>query len=70
MSIDQATGVVIALEGLCPEQGCAVLKEVSQRTDVKLRTVAEQMVTAVRGGRLPDETRRALGTALSRTAPG
>ncbi|MFF2205904.1 ANTAR domain-containing protein [Streptomyces sp. NPDC058145] len=39
--IDQAVGVVIALEGVRSEQAFAMLKEVSQTTNVKLRTVAE-----------------------------
>ncbi|MEU9247014.1 ANTAR domain-containing protein [Streptomyces sp. NPDC048385] len=68
--IDQAIGVVITVGGLGPEQGCEVLKEVSQVTNTKLRQVAEQLVDAVRSGRLAEETRHALGAALERAKPG
>jgi ANTAR domain len=51
--IVQAVGVVIALEGVRSEQAFAMLKEVSQTTNVKLRTIAKQVVDAAQGGAFP-----------------
>lgn len=68
--VDQAIGVVIALEGLRPQEACQILKQVSQSTNTKLRKVAEQIVEAVQGGRLPEEIRQAMGAALSRAKTG
>lgn len=65
-AIDQAVGVVIALGGLCPRQGFAVLKDVSQHTNLKLRTIAELVVEWVSTQRLPDDVQHALDTALRR----
>lgn len=42
--VDQAIGVVIALGGLSPAEGWDVLREVSMRTNTKLRLVARQLV--------------------------
>jgi hypothetical protein len=68
--VDQAIGVVMALEGLRPEQALGILTEVSRTADVKLRTVAEQVLGAVQGTNLPEETGRALLTARARAAAG
>jgi hypothetical protein len=62
--VDQAIGVVLALSGLRPEQGWEVLKTVSQRTNVKLRDVAQHVVRWPDVGSLPSEIRRALRMAL------
>ncbi|WP_404199255.1 ANTAR domain-containing protein [Streptomyces tauricus] len=43
--VDQAIGVVVAMGWLTPEQRWKVLREISQRTNTKLRTVAEHVVT-------------------------
>ncbi|MFD8568981.1 ANTAR domain-containing protein [Streptomyces sp. NPDC059639] len=64
--VDQAIGVVIALGGLTPDQGWAVLKEVSQHTNTKLREISGQVVAWTYGGELPDDTRQALDIALLR----
>ncbi|MEU3859751.1 ANTAR domain-containing protein [Streptomyces sp. NPDC028722] len=64
--IDQAIGVVIALGGLHPRQGFDVLRDASQHTNRKLRTVAGLVVDGVSGGPLPDDVRQALDAALSR----
>ncbi|MEU1480648.1 ANTAR domain-containing protein [Streptomyces sp. NPDC005760] len=63
--VDQAIGVVIALSGLRPEQGWEVLKTVSQRTNTKLRDVAQHVVRWPGTGSLPPELRRALRIALT-----
>ncbi|QDQ09578.1 ANTAR domain-containing protein [Streptomyces spectabilis] len=44
-TVDQAMGVVIALGQLSPQEAWDVLREVSMRTNTKLRLVAEQLVT-------------------------
>ncbi|MET7732184.1 ANTAR domain-containing protein [Streptomyces sp. NPDC005402] len=63
--VDQAIGVVIALSGLRPEQGWEVLKTVSQRTNTKLREVAQHIVRWPERGSLPPEIRPALRIALT-----
>jgi AmiR/NasT family two-component response regulator len=64
--IDQAIGVVITYGGVQPSQGRAVLKEISQHTDIQLREVAEHVVQWPRSTWLPPEIRSALDTALER----
>jgi hypothetical protein len=63
--VDQAIGVVIAVGGIRPDQGFDVLRHVSQTTNVKLRHIAEQIVTWTYSKSLPDEIRHALDAALS-----
>ncbi|MGW1966613.1 ANTAR domain-containing protein [Streptomyces sp. NPDC001935] len=62
--VDQAIGVVISLGGIPPDQGFDVLRTVSQHTNVKLREVAEQIVTWVRDEQLDQNIRQALSRAL------
>ncbi|MBL1082271.1 ANTAR domain-containing protein [Streptomyces actinomycinicus] len=66
--IDQAIGVVISLGGLRPDQGFEVLRTVSQRTNTKLRDIAEQIVGWVHSERLAEDVRQALETALADAA--
>jgi hypothetical protein len=67
--VDQAIGSVVALGRVTPDQGWAVLREVSQHTNVKLRHVAELILLWARTGDLPEEIRAALEEALRRRAP-
>jgi hypothetical protein len=68
--VDQAIGALVALARVTPDQGWAVLKEVSQHTNVKLRQVAEAVLLWARTGDLPEEIRAALQEALvHRRAP-
>ncbi|CAM5442923.1 ANTAR domain-containing protein OS=Streptomyces fumanus OX=67302 GN=GCM10018772_19280 PE=4 SV=1 [Streptomyces fumanus] len=67
--VDQAIGMVVALGRVTPDQGWAVLKEVSQHTNVKLRHVAELILASARTGALPAEIRAALEEALDRHGP-
>ncbi|NEB77588.1 ANTAR domain-containing protein [Streptomyces sp. SID14478] len=62
--VDQAIGVVIALGALHPEEGFPVLRTVSQNLNIKLRTVAEQVVRWPGSGTLSPAIRQALETAL------
>ncbi|MER6738242.1 ANTAR domain-containing protein [Streptomyces puniciscabiei] len=59
--IDQAIGVVIVLGGLGPEEALGVLRTLSQRTNTRLREIAEQLVDWPHSGRLPDNVTRSPG---------
>ncbi|MDX3314315.1 ANTAR domain-containing protein [Streptomyces sp. NPDC054884] len=67
--VDQAIGVVVALGRLTPDEGWAVLKEVSQHTNVKLRSVAELILLWGRRGELPPDIRAVLEAVLDRHGP-
>ena len=67
--VDQAIGMVVALGRVAPDQGWAVLKDVSQHTNIKLRRVAELIILWVRQGEMPAEIRVALQEALERHGP-
>ncbi|MFD9440788.1 ANTAR domain-containing protein [Streptomyces sp. NPDC060001] len=64
--VDQAIGVVIAVGQLTPLQGWEVLREVSQRTNIKLRNVAELVVEWPRTGELGAGIRAELEQQLDR----
>jgi hypothetical protein len=65
-TVDQAIGMVVALGRVSPDQGWAVLREVSQHTNVKLRTVAEMILVWGRQGDLPPDIRAALEETLDK----
>ncbi|MEV0177453.1 ANTAR domain-containing protein [Streptomyces sp. NPDC050803] len=67
--VDQAIGMIVALGRVAPEQGWAVLKEVSQHTNIKLRNVADLILIWGRNGELPPEIRAELEDALDRLGP-
>jgi hypothetical protein len=67
--VDQAIGMTVALGRLSPDQGWAVLKDVSQHTNIKLRNVAELILIWGRSGEIPEEIRAALEDALDRHGP-
>ncbi|MFF5025254.1 ANTAR domain-containing protein [Streptomyces collinus] len=70
--IDQAIGVVITVGSLHPEHGWAVLRHISQHTNIKLRDVAHLLVRWPATGRLPERIREALPAAVDHarsTAP-
>ncbi|MFI9808720.1 ANTAR domain-containing protein [Streptomyces sp. NPDC052301] len=64
--IDQAIGAVMILGRIPPAQAWGALRDVSQRTNTKLRTVAEHILDYAQGGTLPEAERRELGKALAR----
>ncbi|GGV37509.1 ANTAR domain-containing protein [Streptomyces spectabilis] len=64
-TVDQAIGVVIARGGLSPQEAWDVLREVSMRTNTKLRVVAEQLVEWVHTAELPPALRGELERQLS-----
>ncbi|MFB6846704.1 ANTAR domain-containing protein [Streptomyces sp. NPDC056373] len=67
--VDQAIGMVVALGRISPDRGWAVLKEVSQHTNIKLRNVAELILVWGRTGVMPEEIRAVLEDALDRAGP-
>ncbi|MFE0937205.1 ANTAR domain-containing protein [Streptomyces mutabilis] len=64
--IDQARGMVMAIGRCTPGEAWEVLVALSQHNNVKLRTVAEQLVATTAGHPLPPPIRRALGQILPR----
>jgi ANTAR domain len=46
--IDQAIGIVMAQQGGGPEDAFAALRTISQRRNIKLRTIAAELVEATR----------------------
>ncbi|CAL9616327.1 ANTAR domain-containing protein [Streptomyces sp. enrichment culture] len=67
--VDQAIGMVVALGRVSPDQGWTVLREVSQRTNIKLRNIADLILVWGRTGLLPPEVRAELEDALDRLGP-
>ncbi|MEU6277328.1 ANTAR domain-containing protein [Streptomyces populi] len=67
--VDQAIGVILAYGGVRPEAAWDVLREVSQHTNIKLRTVAERLVRWPSSLWLPAEIHRCLDTALESRRP-
>ncbi|AKJ15236.1 antitermination regulator [Streptomyces incarnatus] len=64
--IDQAIGAVVVLGQIAPEEAWRALRDVSQRTNTKLRTVAEHILDYAQGGTLPEPERVELGKAIIR----
>ncbi|MGW7822214.1 ANTAR domain-containing protein [Streptomyces puniciscabiei] len=64
--IDQAIGAVVVLGRIAPEEAWRALRDVSQRTNTKLRTVAEHVLDYAQGGTLPEPERVELGKAIIR----
>ncbi|AYN43034.1 ANTAR domain-containing protein [Streptomyces dangxiongensis] len=64
--IDQAIGVVVTLGRMAPEGAWRALRDVSQRTNTKLRTVAEHILDHAQGGPLPESERAELEKAIVR----
>ncbi|MGW3085277.1 ANTAR domain-containing protein [Streptomyces sp. NPDC001108] len=64
--IDQARGIVMAEASCSSERAWSVLLEVSQRTNVKLRDIAERLVGSYADGTLPAAVRDDLREALKR----
>lgn len=64
--IDQAMGALVALGQIPPEEAWRALRDVSQRTNMKLRVVAEDVLKFARGGSLPDAELEELRRAVAR----
>lgn len=65
-TVDQAIGVLTAIHRLAPAAGFEVLREVSQRTNIKLHTVAESVMAWALGQPLPEPVGRELDAAVHR----
>ncbi|MEU2337668.1 ANTAR domain-containing protein [Streptomyces sp. NPDC006654] len=65
-TIDQAIGVVMVLGRFPPEEAWRVLRDLSQRTNTKLSTIAQHILAFAQGGDLPPPERSELRRALSR----
>ncbi|WP_112469531.1 ANTAR domain-containing response regulator [Streptomyces triticisoli] len=70
--IDQARGVLMAAHACTPEQAWDILRETSQRSNTKLRTVAAAVTEGARsdGPPPPEEIRTALRTAIAYSTGG
>jgi hypothetical protein len=68
-TVDQAIGMMVALGRVTPDEGWAVLREVSQRTNIKLRNIAELILIWGRTGDLPSDVRAPLEEALDKYGP-
>ncbi|MBO1332425.1 ANTAR domain-containing protein [Streptomyces sp. VRA16 Mangrove soil] len=66
--VDQAIGAVVAIGSIAPEEGWRVLRDVSQRTNVKIRVVAEHVLMFAQGRPLPEAERVELNRAIGRYA--
>ncbi|MGW5055724.1 ANTAR domain-containing protein [Streptomyces sp. NPDC004096] len=64
--IDQAIGALVVLGQLPPEEAWRALRDVSQRTNTKLRVVAEDVLKFAQDGTLPDAELNELRRALAR----
>jgi len=64
--IDQAIGALVVLGQVPPEEAWRALRDVSQRTNTKLRVVAEDVLKFAQGGTLPDAELHELRRALAR----
>ncbi|WP_335755375.1 ANTAR domain-containing protein [Streptomyces fodineus] len=64
--IDQAIGAVVVLGQIAPEEAWRALRDVSQRTNTKLRTLAGHILDYAQGGTLPEPERIELGRAIVR----
>ncbi|MFJ8803433.1 ANTAR domain-containing protein [Streptomyces sp. NPDC102487] len=63
--IDQATGIVVALGRLTPEQGEQIVHELAQHTGIKVRNVAQLLIDWARTGQLTTELRTELDRQLA-----
>ncbi|MEU6403268.1 ANTAR domain-containing protein [Streptomyces sp. NPDC046985] len=66
--IDQAIGAVVAFARIPPDDAWRVLRDVSQRTNTKVRTIAERVLKFAQGGALSDTELEELRHALDRHA--
>jgi hypothetical protein len=64
--VDQAIGVLIATYRIPAAAGFEVLREASQHTNIKLRTVAEALIGCASGRAKPEPLGRELDAAVQR----
>ena len=64
--IEQARGMLMALTSCSDQTAWALLMEISQHSNVKLRDISAALVAAATGGPLPPEIEPAYREALAR----
>ncbi|MGW5480658.1 ANTAR domain-containing protein [Streptomyces sp. NPDC004008] len=64
--VDQAIGVLVMMARISPEDGFTVLREVSQHTNTKLSSIAEQFIKHAKGADIPETVLSELRAALAR----
>lgn len=64
--IDMARGILMASFGLSAEDAWDVLVSLSQHTNTKLHLVADELVSAVAGGKIPKPLRQQLAATIAR----
>ncbi|MEU9918346.1 ANTAR domain-containing protein [Streptomyces sp. NPDC051001] len=64
--VDQAIGALVMMARISPEDGFTVLREVSQHTNTKLSSIAEQIIKHAQGAGLPETVMSELQAALVR----
>ncbi|MEU7061837.1 ANTAR domain-containing protein [Streptomyces sp. NPDC046197] len=64
--VDQAIGVLVMMARISPEDGFTVLREVSQHTNTKLSSIAEQIIKHAQGAGLSETVLSELQAALAR----
>ncbi|MET9448967.1 ANTAR domain-containing protein [Streptomyces cinerochromogenes] len=64
--VDQAIGVLLTMGTISPDDGFSVLREISQHTNTKLSSIAEQIVKQAQGVALPETVLTQLQAALAR----
>ncbi|MEU2624951.1 ANTAR domain-containing protein [Streptomyces sp. NPDC007157] len=62
-TVDQAIGILVATHRIPPTAGFEVLREVSQRTNVELHTIAEAPIGWALGQPLPEPVVQELDSA-------
>jgi len=67
--VDQAIGMMVALGRVTPDLGWIVLREVSQRTNIKLRNIAEMILIWGGKGDMPPDVRAVLEDTLDKYGP-
>jgi hypothetical protein len=67
--VDQAIGMMVALARVTPDQGWAVLREVPQHTNIKLRTIAEMIIVWGQKGDLAPDICAVLEATLDKYGP-
>ncbi|WP_369240892.1 ANTAR domain-containing protein [Streptomyces sp. R21] len=67
--VDQAIGMMVALGRISPEMGWVVLREVSQRTNIKLRNIAEMILIWGGKGDMPPDVRAVVEDTLDKYGP-
>ena len=63
--IDQALGVIVTVCGVTPDEAWDIIRETSMDTNIKLRRVAEALISWVHSGQLPAEIENVLSKKLT-----